>query len=322
MSDTKDINIKDIINLAKIKNKNIDKIKIIKAYEYAKLMHGNQKRKSGESYIIHPLHVAYILAGLGLDTTTICAALLHDVVEDTKATYEDLNKKFGEDIAKLVEGVTKLNKLFKTVEELQTENYKKMFIAMEDDIRVIILKLADRLHNIRTLKYLKRDRQIAISRETIELYAPIAHKLGMYEMKMNLQDGAFKYLYPEEYRNIKKGVKEKLNENRLALGKIKRKIMFELRRQRIVANVKIETKPLFDIYKKMKEENIKINQIKDLFSIKIVTKRKNECYRILGILNTIYNIIPGYFKDYIAVPRNNMYQAIHEILIRRRRRYI
>ena len=188
MGDAKDINIKDIINLAKTKNKNIDKEKIIKTYEYAKIMHGNQKRKSGEDYIIHPLHVAYILAGLGLDTTTICAALLHDVVEDTKATYEDVNKKFGKDVAKLVEGVTKLNKLFKTVEELQTENYKKMFIAMEDDIRVIILKLADRLHNIRTLKYLKRDRQIAISKETIELYAPIAHKLGMYEMKMNLQD--------------------------------------------------------------------------------------------------------------------------------------
>ena len=176
-------------------------------------MHKDQKRKSGEAYIIHPLNVAYILAGLGLDTTTICAAILHDVVEDTDATYEDINNKFGKDVAELVEGVTKLSILFKTVEERQAENYKKMFIAMEKDIRVIILKLADRLHNVRTLEYLKRDRQIAISRETIELYVPIAHKLGMYDMKMKLQDGAFKYLYPEDYKNIKTELKERLYEN-------------------------------------------------------------------------------------------------------------
>ena len=315
MRNTKDINIKDVISIAKFRNKNINKNKIISAYEYASFMHKDQKRKSGEAYIIHPLNVAYILAGLGLDTTTICAAILHDVVEDTQATYDDINKKFGKDVAEIVEGVTKLSILFKTVEERQAENYKKMFIAMEKDIRVIILKLADRLHNVRTLEYLKRDRQIAISKETIELYAPIAHKLGMYDMKMKLQDGAFKYLYPESYRKIKNDLEEILYENLSNLEKTRRRIVLELNRQRIFTDVKIETKHLFNIYKKMLEKNIKLNEIKDLFSIKIITKGKAECYRILGILNTIYNIIPGTFKDYIAVPRNNMYQAIHEILL-------
>ena len=315
MNNTKDITIKNVVYKARIKNKTIDKNTIVKAYSYALKMHGNQKRKSGEPYIIHPLNVAYILADLGLDTTTICAALLHDVVEDTKATYEDIKESFGEDIATLVEGVTKLSKLFKTAEEAQVENYKKMFIAMEKDIRVIILKLADRLHNVRTLKYLRRDRQIAISKETIELYAPIAHKLGMYDMKRKLQDGAFKYLHPEDYRKIKKEIEKNLNKNKMLLEKTRNRIISELRRQRILANVKIETKHLFNIYKKMRDKNINIGEIKDLFVIKIITKGKADCYRILGILNTIYSIIPGTFKDYIAMPRNNMYQAIHEILL-------
>ncbi len=315
MNNTKDINIKDVVYRAKLKNRNIDKNKIIKAYEYANKMHKEQKRKSGEPYIVHPLNVAYILAGLGLDTTTICAALLHDVVEDTVATYEDIKMTFGEDVATLVEGVTKLSKLFKSVEEAQAENYKKMFIAMEKDIRVIILKLADRLHNVRTLEYLKRDRQIAISKETIELYAPIAHKLGMYDMKIKLQDGAFKYLYPEDYEKISKELEQKLKENIVFLEKTKDIIISELRRQKIPANVKIETKHLFYIYKKLKEKNLGMSELKDLFSIKIVAKGKAECYRILGILNTIYSIIPGGFKDYIALPRKNLYQSIHEILL-------
>lgn len=315
MDNTKDITIKDVVYRAKMKNKNIDKSKIIKAYEYASFMHKDQKRKSGEPYIIHPLNVAYILADLGLDTTTICAALLHDVVEDTKATYTDIKERFGEDVATLVEGVTKLSKLFETVEEAKAENYKKMFIAMEKDIRVIILKLADRLHNVRTLEYLRRDRQIAISKETIELYAPIAHKLGMYDMKMKLQDGAFKYLYPEDYEKVTKELEEKVNKNKIFLEKTRNRIILELRRQRILANVEIETKHLFNVYKKIEDKNISMDEIKDLFSIKMVTKEKAECYRIFGILNTIYSIIPGTFKDYIAVPRNNMYQAIHEVLI-------
>ena len=316
MSKALDITIRDVLYEARRNNKNIDKNKIFKAYTFAAEKHKNQKRKSGESYIIHPLHVAYILASWGLDTQTICAALLHDVVEDTNATYEDIEKNFDEEVASLVEGVTKLSNLFKTVEEKKTKNYKKMFIAMEKDIRVIILKLADRLHNVRTLKYLRRDRQIAIAEETLELYAPIANKLGMNDLKKDLEDGAFKYLYPRWYRIIREELKEKIKENRNKLEETKKEIETELRRQRVWAIVRIETKNLYGIFNKAREKNIKnIEEIKDLFSIKIVTRSKSDCYRVLGIINTIYSLIPGSFKDYIAIPKNNMYQAIHETLI-------
>ena len=316
MSKALDITIRDVLYEARRNNKNIDKNKIFKAYTFAAEKHKNQKRKSGESYIIHPLHVAYILASWGLDTQTICAALLHDVVEDTNATYEDIEKNFDEEVASLVEGVTKLSNLFKTVEEKKTKNYKKMFIAMEKDIRVIILKLADRLHNVRTLKYLRRDRQIAIAEETLELYAPIANKLGMNDLKKDLEDGAFKYLYPRWYRIIREELKEKIKENRNKLEETKKEIETELRRQRVWSIVRIETKNLYGIFNKAREKNIKnIEEIKDLFSIKIVTRSKSDCYRVLGIINTIYSLIPGSFKDYIAIPKNNMYQAIHEILI-------
>ena len=190
-----------------------------------------------------------------------------------------------------------------------------MFIAMEKDIRIIILKLADRLHNISTLKYLKRDRQIAIAKETIELYAPIAHKLGMYDLKMKLEDGSFKFLYPKEYEDIVNKLEDQINKTKKLLEITKDEIEIQLKRQRIVASVKIETKHIYNIYKKMKQKRIGIEEIKDLFSIKIITNKKQDCYRILGIINTLYNLIPGTFKDYIATPRNNMYEAIHEIIL-------
>lgn len=315
MSEKCVITIEDVLYQAKRKNRNIDIYKIKKAYLYAENKHKNQYRKSGEPYIIHPLHVAYTLAKLGLDTQTICAALLHDVVEDTDACYGDIEKKFGTEIAQIVEGVTKITELFKSVEEKQAENYNKMFGAMEKDIRIIILKLADRLHNINTLEHLKRDRQIAISKETIELYAPIAYKLGMYELKTQLEDGAFKYLYPDDYKNIIIELEEKKKQKQELLEKTKEKIKQELKRQRITAIVKIETKHLYNIYKKINEKKIGMDEIKDLFAIKIITKQKQECYMILGIINTLYNLIPGTFKDYIATPRNNMYEAIHEIIL-------
>lgn len=315
MSEKCVITIEDVLYQAKRKNRDIDTYKIKKAYLYAENKHKNQYRKSGEPYIIHPLHVAYTLAKLGLDTQTICAALLHDVVEDTNACYGDIEKEFGTEIAQIVEGVTKITELFKSVEEKQAENYNKMFGAMEKDIRIIILKLADRLHNINTLEHLKRDRQIAISKETIELYAPIAYKLGMYELKTQLEDGAFKYLYPDDYKNIIIELEEKKKQKQELLEKTKEKIKQELKRQRITAIVKIETKHLYNIYKKINEKKIGMDEIKDLFAIKIITKQKQECYMILGIINTLYNLIPGTFKDYIATPRNNMYEAIHEIIL-------
>ena len=264
MSEKCVITIEDVLYQAKRKNRNIDTYKIKKAYSYAENKHKNQYRKSGEPYIIHPLHVAYTLAKLGLDTQTICAALLHDVVEDTDACYGDIEKKFGTEIAQIVEGVTKITELFKSVEEKQAENYNKMFGAMEKDIRIIILKLADRLHNINTLEHLKRDRQIAISKETIELYAPIAYKLGMYELKTQLEDGAFKYLYPDDYKNIIIELEEKKKQKQELLEKTKEKIKQELKRQRITAIVKIETKHLYNIYKKINEKKIGMDEIKDL----------------------------------------------------------
>ena len=309
------ITLKDIIRQGKRKNKKINKNLIEKAYEYAEEKHRNQFRKSGEPYIIHPIHVAYIVAELGLDTQTICAALLHDVVEDTEATYEDIKKEFGQEIAQIVEGVTKIGSLFESVEKNQAENYKKMFIAVEKDIRVILLKLADRLHNVQTLQYLRRDRQIAIAKETIDLYAQIAHKLGMYEMKMKLQDNAFNILQPKEYQEIEEKLNKIYEEEKENLIKTKREIEQKLKKEKIVALLNIEHKHIYNIYKKVKEKEIKIDQIKDLFGLKILTRNKQECYRVLGVLNNNYNVIPNTFKDYIATPRNNMYQAIHEIIL-------
>ena len=309
------ITIKDIIRQGKRKNKKINKNLIEKAYKYAEEKHKNQRRKSGEPYIIHPLHVAYIVANLGLDTQTICAALLHDVVEDTDANYEDIEQEFSQEIAQIVEGVTKLNNLFDTVEEKQAENYKKMFIAVEKDIRVILLKLADRLHNVKTLEYLKRDRQIAIATETIEFYAPIAHKLGMYDMKMQLQDNSFKFLQPEEYQKIIDTLNKMIEERKENLNKTKKMIEQEFRKWGLVALIAIEHKHIYNIYKKIEEKHINMEQIKDLIALKIITKNKQDCYKALGIINNIFNVMPNTFKDYIATPRNNMYQAIHEIIL-------
>lgn len=315
MGKSVEITIKDVMKQGKRRNKNLNVGLIEKAYHYATDKHKNQFRKSGEPYIIHPIHVAYIVADLGLDTETICAALLHDVVEDTESTYEDIEQLFNKDIAQIVEGVTKLSRLFKSAEEKQAENYKKMFLAMEKDIRVILLKLADRLHNISTLEFLKRDRQIAISKETIEFYAPIAHKLGMYDMKMKLQDGAFRFLYPEEFEQIHEALEARIEEKRALLEKTKERLERELKWQRIPVIISVETKHIYNIYQKMTTKNIMMDQIKDLFSLKIITKDRKQCYKTLGILNTIYKVMPGTFKDYITTPRNNMYQAIHEIVL-------
>ena len=213
MSEYKEVGIEDIISTVK-KQKGRRDIKIIqKAYDYAKAKHGDQLRKSGEPYIIHPVQVAYTLSSLGMDDNTICAALLHDVLEDTDTTYADLEKEFNSEVAYMVDGVTKLSKLqYASVEEQQVENYRKMFLAMGKDIRVILIKLADRLHNMRTLKYLSRDRQIANAKETMELYAPLANRLGVYSLKWELEDLSFKYLYPEEFREIVEGIDKKREE--------------------------------------------------------------------------------------------------------------
>lgn len=317
MSEVKEVTIEDVIAKRKAANRKADVKLIRKAYEYAKEKHGNQCRKSGEPYIIHPVQVAYILADLELDDATICAALLHDVVEDTEVTHDDIVKEFGEEIAEMVAGVTKLSKLqqYTTIEEQQVENYRKMFLAMGKDIRVILIKLADRLHNMRTLKYLTRDRQIAIAQETMDLYAPLANRLGIYSLKWELEDLAFKYLCPEEYRELVEGIDKKRDERLQFIEKIMDDIRAELKKQRIEAEVTGRAKHLYSIYRKMKRDNSTLDQIYDLFALRIIVNSVKDCYAALGVVHEMYNPMPGRFKDYIAVPKPNMYQSIHTTLL-------
>ena len=316
MADIKEVTIQDVINKKKSVSRRVDSKFIMKAYNYAVEKHGDQKRNSGEPYIIHPLQVAYTLAEMGLDEQTIAAALLHDVVEDTEATNEDLVNEFGQEVAEMVAGVTKLSNIqFATVEENQVENYRKMFLAMGKDIRVILIKLADRLHNMRTLKYLKRERQIANAKETMDLYSPLANRLGLYTIKAELDDLSFKYLYPEEYREIVEGIKKKREERLKFLDKIMDDIRKDLKKHRIDAEVTGRAKHFYSIYKKMQRDNISLDQIYDLFAMRIIVNSVKDCYASLGVVHELYNPMPGRFKDYIAVPKPNMYQSIHTTLL-------
>ncbi len=238
-----EITIQDVISTRKKHARKIDVKLIMKAFHYANSHHGEQCRRSGEPYIIHPLNVAYILADIGLDDSTICAALLHDVVEDTEVTDVDIRQEFGSEIAEMVEGVTKLGSVqFASIEEQQVEDYRKMFLAMGKDIRVILIKLADRLHNMRTLKFLKRDRQIANAKETMELYAPLANRLGLYSIKWELEDLGFKYLYPEEYHELVEGINRKREERLKFIEKIMEDISIQLKKQKIEAEVTRKSK--------------------------------------------------------------------------------
>ncbi len=316
MSEIKEVTIDDVINKMK-KNKGKTDLKLIKrAYDFAKEKHGNQLRKSGEPYIIHPVQVAYILADLGLDDSTICAALLHDVVEDTDITNEELAKQFSKEIEVLVDGVTKLGNLkYTSAEEQQVENYRKMFLAMGKDIRVIIIKLADRLHNMRTLKFLSRERQIANAKETMDLYAPLANRLGMYSLKWELEDLSFKYLYPEEFKKIVDGIDKKRNERLEFIDKIMDDIRIELKKQKINAELTGRAKHLYSIYRKMERDGKDIDQIYDLFALRILVDSVKDCYAALGVVHDLYNPMPGRFKDYISVPKPNLYQSLHTTLI-------
>ena len=311
-----EITIQDVISKKKEVSKRVDTKEIMKAYNYAKEHHGDQKRRSGEPYIIHPVNVAYILAGVGLDEATICAALLHDVVEDTDVTDEELRRNFGEEVGDMVAGVTKLgNMMFSSVEEQQVEDYRKMFLAMGKDIRVIIIKLADRLHNMRTLKYLKKERQIANAKETMDIYAPLANRLGLYSIKWELEDLSFKYLYPEEYHELVEGINKKREERLKFIEKIMEDIRIQLKKQHIEAEVTGRAKHLYSIYRKMQRDNKDLDQIYDLFALRILVNSVKDCYTALGVVHELYSPMPGRFKDYIAVPKPNMYQSIHTTLL-------
>ena len=308
--------IQDIIRTMKLNNRRSNTNLIQKAYNYAVSNHKDQKRLSGEEYIIHPLQVAYILAELKMDDATICAALLHDVVEDTPITHEDIVKGFGEEIAEMVAGVTKLSKIqYVTVTEQQVENYRKMFLAMGKDIRVILIKLADRLHNMRTLSFLTRERQIANAQETMELYAPLANRLGIYSLKWELEDLAFKYLQPEEYKELILGIEKKREERLEFIDKIMDEIEQSLKKSRITAQMTGRAKHLYSIYRKMQRDNITLDQVYDLFALRIIVNSVKDCYSALGVVHDLYTPMPGRFKDYIAVPKPNMYQSIHTTLL-------
>lgn len=309
--------IEDIIAKAKSYNKKSDTKLIMKAYQYADKKHEGQLRKSNEPYIIHPLEVAYIVSTLELDDAAICAALLHDVVEDTDATLDDIKNEFGEEIAMLVDGVTKLGKIanFLDKEEEQVENYRKFFLAMAKDIRVVMIKLADRLHNMRTLKHLSDDRKIAIAKETRQLYAPLANRLGIYSIKWELEDLSLFYLEPEAYKELVEGINKKRAEREAFINEIIEEIRAKLKEMKIEAEVYGRPKHLYSIHRKMERDNKSLNQIYDLFAMRIIVNSVKDCYAALGLVHELYKPMPGRFKDYISVPKPNMYQSLHTTLI-------
>lgn len=293
-------------------NPNYDMDLIARAYDVASRMHEGQYRKSGEKYIIHPMAVAKILAELGMDEETIVAGLLHDVIEDTPYTDEELTAEFGDQIDLMVEGVTKLASLkFETKEERQAESLRKMFLAMSKDIRVLIIKLADRLHNLRTINYMSEKQIKNKCQETLDIYAPLASRLGIYTMKFELEDTAMKYLYPKEYAYIAQKVNAKKSERQAMIDKI----LAEIRETLDDMGLKYETygrsKHFYSIFRKMRDQHKTIDEIFDLIAVRIIVETVRDCYAVLGAVHTMWTPIPGRFKDYIAMPKPNMYQSLH-----------
>ncbi|XOQ25066.1 MAG: GTP diphosphokinase [Mitsuokella multacida] len=295
---------------------NLDLIR--RAYELAKKAHEGQTRVSGEAYIIHPLHVAQILTQLHLDDVTISAALLHDVVEDTIYTNEQMKEMFGDEVAMLIDGVTKLGRLqYKSKEEAQLESYRKMFLAMAKDIRVIMIKLADRLHNMRTLKYMREDKQKRIARETIEIYAPLANRLGISSIKWELEDLCLRYLEPEIYYDLVENVKQKRKERQSFIDTSIKQIQAELEKAHIKADISGRAKHFYSIYKKMKRDNKDLSEIYDLSAVRVLVDSVKDCYGVLGVIHAMWKPIPGRFKDYIAMPKSNGYQSLHTTVMTR-----
>lgn len=288
-----------------------------KAYQLAYSAHDGQLRVSGEAYICHPIGVATILADLQIDAVTISASLLHDVVEDTTVTLEQLEKDFGKEIAMLVDGVTKLNRIeYKSKEEQQLENYRKMFLAMAKDIRVVLIKLADRLHNMRTLKYMAPHKQAEISRETLEIFAPLAHRLGISNVKWELEDLSFRFLEPEKYYRLVEQVKQKRKEREQIITDAIALMEERLKSVGISAEIQGRPKHFYSIYKKMKKNHKQdVSEIYDLSAIRIVVNSLKDCYGALGTVHTLWKPLPGRFKDYIAMPKSNGYQSLHTTVI-------
>ncbi len=285
---------------------------LIRAYEYAKQAHANQKRASGEPYFIHPCAVAEILMGLGLDAATIAAALLHDVIEDTDATAEDIKREFGDEVLGLVNSVTKLEKIvFKSKEDENAENFRKIFVAMAKDVRVIIIKLADRLHNMRSLNFLSYERQQRMAKETLDIYTPLAGRLGISQIKCELEDLCLKYLDPEAYEYLVYNIRQKVSERQEFVNNIVAEIKDLMKSEGVEGEVFGRPKHFYSIYKKMKNKGKTLDQIYDLTAVRVIVKTIGECYTVLGRIHVRWSPIPGRIKDYIATPKPNKYQSLH-----------
>lgn len=306
----------ELIRKMKIYHPSNDFSMIEKAYLLARKAHGEQVRKSGEPYIIHPLYVAIILAELELDIESIVAGILHDVIEDTVYSYEDITKMFNAEVALLVDGVTKLEKIeYSSKEEMQAENYRKMFLAMAKDIRVILIKIADRLHNMRTLKYMTPEKQKEKAQETLDIYAPLADRLGISKIKTELEDLSLRYLEPDAYYDLADKIQRKQSERIAYVQRIVDELKVKCDEAYIECEVSGRPKHFFSIYRKMLNQNKTLDQIYDLFAVRVMVNTVRDCYEVLGIVHEMYKPIPSRFKDYIAMPKSNRYQSLHNTLI-------
>src|SRR5919198_981052 len=294
----------------------VDRERVAQAFRFACERHADQQRKSGEQFITHPVGVAKICAGMRLDTETICAALLHDTVEDTSASLEDVREAFGEEVSLLVDGVTKLTGItFQSRDEQQAENYRKMMVAMATDIRVILIKLADRLHNMRTLDALAKQKQIEKAKETLEIYAPLAHRLGIHAIKWELEDLAFATLHPRKYREIKGLVNQQRDERERYVTKAGDYLLKELEALGIEAEISGRAKHFYSIYSKMTKKGREFNEIYDLTAMRVLVESVKDCYGAVGVIHSLWKPLPGRFKDFVAMPKFNMYQALHTTVI-------
>jgi guanosine-3',5'-bis(diphosphate) 3'-pyrophosphohydrolase len=287
-----------------------------KAYEFSQKNHAGQSRASGEPYLVHPLSVAQVLAEMKMDAVAIAAGLLHDSVEDTSVTIVDIRKEFGEQVAHIVEGVTKISKIdFATREEQQAENLRKMMLAMVDDIRVVLIKLADRLHNMRTLEHLTPERQQKIAKETLEIYGPIAHRLGMGKIRGELEDLGFRYLDPLTHQQVHDAVEARRKQGEQFLARVEQTLRDKLKEAGITAEVESRIKRLYSIHKKLVRQKISVDQVYDLYAMRVITKSLQDCYGVLGIVHNVWRPVPGRIKDFIAMPRPNFYQSLHTSVI-------
>ena len=306
----------DLLQKIEKKNPGFDRDLVTRAFQVAAVQHRSQLRASGEAYVNHPIGTAIICAELGLDSSTIAAALLHDVVEDTGMSIGTVRDQFGEEVALLVDGVTKLSQMsFSTVEEEQAENVRKMIVAMAKDIRVILIKLADRLHNMRTLVYLTKEKQIQKSKETLEVYAPLAHRLGMESVRWELEDLAFQTLHPRKYSEIQRMVAQRRADRERDMEEARGILIAELSAVNIQAEIAGRTKHFYSIYDKMVRRGKEFNEIFDLTALRVLVDSVKDCYAALGVIHSLWKPMPGRFKDYIAMPKLNMYQSLHTTVI-------